>query len=111
MPETARLETLPREQLAAEREGWVLKSDYGAEGEEVLVGRSTTDEIWRSALAHARQGRWVAQRYFRAHEGPGGETVNHGVYLIAGEAAGLYARVQVGATDGRAVSVPVIVEG
>ena len=111
VPETARLETLSAERLTAEREGWVLKSDYGAEGEEVLLGRFTPDEVWRSALEHAREGRWIAQRYFRAHEGAKGETVNYGVYLVAGEAAGLYARVQVGATDDRAVSVPVIVVG
>ena len=111
VPESARLETRSRERLAAEREAWVLKSDYGAEGEEVLLGRFTPDEVWRSALEHAREGRWIAQRYFHAHEGARDETVNYGVYLVAGEGAGLYARVQVGATDDRAVSVPVIVEG
>lgn len=111
VPESARLETLDQDRLATDRDGWVLKSDYGAEGEEVIVGRLATDEAWRAALQHARRGRWMAQRYFRARENERGETVNQGVYLVAGEAAGLYARVQVGATDDRALSVPVIVEG
>jgi glutathionylspermidine synthase len=111
VPESARLETVAKDRLAEEREGWVLKSDYGAEGEEVVVGRFTTDEAWRAVLQHAREGRWIAQRYFKARETEQGETVNQGVYLVAGEAAGLYVRVQVGATDARAVSVPVIVVG
>jgi glutathionylspermidine synthase len=112
VPESARLEAPGlRERLAGERETWVLKSDYGAEGEEVVVGRFVTDEAWRAALAHARDGRWMAQRYFQARAEAGGETVNLGVYLVAGEAAGLFARLQVGATDDRALAAPVIVEG
>jgi glutathionylspermidine synthase len=111
VPETARLETLPPERLAQEREGWVIKSDYGAEGDEVIVGRLVTEEVWRAALAHARRGRWIAQRYFQARTGPAGETANLGVYLVGGEASGIYARLQVGATDERAVSAPVLVEG
>ncbi|MFL5352991.1 glutathionylspermidine synthase family protein [Archangium sp.] len=109
LPYTVRLETLPIEELARDREAWVLKSDYGAEGDEVLVGRLTPQQEWNAALVHAVPGRWVAQRYFAAEEGAGGETINHGVYVIAGEAAGLYTRVQRGATDTRAMSVPVLV--
>ena len=111
VPESARLETLPPDRLAEEREGWVIKSDYGAEGDEVVVGRLVTDEVWRAALAHAKQGRWIAQRYFQARTGSAGEAANLGVYLIGGEAAGIYARLQVGATDERALSAPVLVEG
>jgi glutathionylspermidine synthase len=111
VPETTRLERVDRARLVAEREAWVLKSDYGAEGDEVILGRFATDEVWRSALAHARPGRWIAQRFFDAKLNERGETVNHGVYLVAGEAAGLYARMQLGATDNRATSAPVIVVG
>ncbi len=109
IPYTVRMESLPVEELAASREQWVLKSDYGAEGDEVLVGRHTPQSEWNAALVHAAPGRWVAQRYFAAEETAGGESVNHGVYVIAGEAAGLYARVQRGTTDTQALSAPVLV--
>lgn len=111
VPVTRRLEAFHKEQLAAQKDDWVLKSDYGAEGDEVIVGRAVTDEIWRASLAHARQGRWIVQRYFQAHESPTGESINYGVYLLAGEAAGLYARIQAGPTDDRALSVPVGIVG
>jgi glutathionylspermidine synthase len=111
IPVTSRLETMHTEQLLAQRQEWVLKSDYGAEGEEVIVGRRVTEEIWRASLAHARQGHWVAQRYFAAHANERGETVNYGIYLVAGEAAGIYARVNEGPTDGTAVSAPALVRG
>lgn len=110
VPVTRRLESVPREQLLAERADWVLKSDYGAEGDEVVIGKLATDASWRASLEQAREGSWIAQRYFQAQEGAGGEIVNHGVFLVAGEAAGLYARIQVGATDERALSTPVLVE-
>ncbi len=111
IPVTSRLETMHEEQLAVQREEWVLKSDYGAEGDEVIVGRYVTDQIWKASLAHARPGRWIAQRYFQAKPiDDRGSIVNHGVFLVAGEACGLYARVQVGPTDDRALSAPVLVE-
>jgi glutathionylspermidine synthase len=110
IPVTARLETMHEEQLSVQREDWVLKSDYGAEGDEVIVGRHVTDAIWKASLAHARPGRWIAQRFFQAKPlDAAGSIVNHGVFLIAGEACGLYGRVQIGPTDDRALSAPVLV--
>ena len=61
------------------------------------------------SLAHARKGRWIAQRYFAAHVNHLGEAVNYGIYLVAGEAAGIYARVHDAPTDDQAVSVPALV--
>ena len=73
---------------------------------------AVTDEIWKASLAHARPGRWVAQRFFQAKAiDDAGSIVNHGVFLVAGQACGLYARVQVGPTDDHALSAPVLVEG
>jgi glutathionylspermidine synthase len=113
VPWTSRLETLHPERLKADREGWVLKSDYGAEGEEVVIGRETDDATWSASLAHARPGRWVAQRWFQAlpdaRPGGAGQPLNYGVFLVAGEACGVYVRRQAGATDDHAVSVPVLV--
>jgi glutathionylspermidine synthase len=113
VPYTSRLETVHHERLLADRGGWVLKSDYGAEGEEVVIGRETDDTTWAASLAQARPGRWVAQRWFEAvrdaRRGGAGQALNYGVFVVAGEAAGLYVRRQAGATDDRAVSVPVLV--
>ncbi len=110
VPLTRRLEIMHPEQLIAERADWVLKSDYGAEGSEVVVGRAVTDEVFRATLAHARPGRWIAQRHFEARKDPRLGVINHGVFLVAGEAAGLYLRGQEGPTDERALSVPVLVQ-
>jgi hypothetical protein len=111
IPVTSRLETMHSEQLLAQQAEWVIKSAYGAEGDEVVIGRRVTPEIWRASLAAARPGHWIAQRYFAAHTTRDSETTNYGVFLIAGEAAGLYVRVQEGPTDERAVSAPVLVRG
>jgi glutathionylspermidine synthase len=112
VPYTSRLETIHQERLLADRQGWVLKSDYGAEGDEVVIGREVDDAEWVATLTHARPGRWIAQHYFEAL--PGDEKLNaplnYGVYLVGGEAAGLYVRRQAGATDDHAVSVPVLVQ-
>lgn len=109
VPRTLRLEVLDPEQLVAERADWVLKSDYGCEGDEVIVGRHTDPQTWNASLIHAVPGRWIAQRHFTAIEGPEGESVNHGVFVVAGEAAGLYARVQRGPTDVHAESAPALI--
>ena len=111
VPFTSRLESLHPEQVRVQREQWVLKSDYGAEGDEVVVGRAVTQAEWERCLALARPGRWIAQRYFEAELGAGGETINYGVFVVAGEAVGLYVRAQPGATDVHALSVPVLVAG
>jgi glutathionylspermidine synthase len=109
IPLSARLETMHEEQLRVQREDWVIKSDYGAEGDEVIIGRLETQAEWERALAIARPGRWIAQRYFAAETDEGGASINYGVYVIAGEACGLYTRVQAGPTDDRAVSAPVLI--
>jgi len=109
LPVTSRLEVLHPELLVAERADWVLKSDYGAEGEEVIIGKLVTDELFRTCLEKARPGRWIAQRYFEALENRARESINYGVYLVAGQASGLYARAQVGPTDGNALSVPTLI--
>jgi glutathionylspermidine synthase len=108
VPFSSRLETMHPERLLADREGWVLKSDYGAEGDEVVIGAAVDDATWREVIACARPGRWIAQRYFEASS-KDGEITNYGVFLVAGEASGLYVRRQSGATDEAAISVPVLV--
>jgi len=109
VPVTSRLETMHEEQLRSQKDAWVLKSDYGAEGEEVVVGKATDEPTWIESLKHARAGHWIAQRFFDAKTNDAGEVTNFGVYLVAGRVAGIYARVQKGPTDSDALSVPVLV--
>jgi glutathionylspermidine synthase len=106
LPPSFRLESQPAEVLRRERKDWVLKSDYGCEGEETVVGRATTEGIWAQTLAEAAPGRWIAQRAFEPVRADGLEC-NWGVYLVAGAACGLYARRSVGPTDASALSTAV----
>jgi hypothetical protein len=39
-----------------------------------------------------------------------GRAANHGVFLVAGKAAGTYTRLSVGPTDATALSVPTLVK-
>jgi hypothetical protein len=110
LPPTFRLESLERARLIAERDDWVLKSDYGCEGDEVVIGRETEAAGWEEALVKTVPGRWIAQRYFAATRDAAGAAANHGVYLFGGVAGGLYTRLSTGGTDRRAVSAPVFVE-
>jgi hypothetical protein len=110
-PLTMRLEALhPEMLLRPRREDWVLKSDYGAEGDEVVIGRARDEATWNESLAHARRGRWVAQRFFEAEKDERGRTTNFGVFVIAGEPAGLYARRRRAGYGRAALSVPVLLD-
>jgi hypothetical protein len=111
LPPTVRLEAADRDALAREREAWVLKTDYGCEGEDVIVGAEVAPAVWAEALAKALPRRWVAQRRFQPRRDAEGAAVNYGVYVIAGRAAGLYCRRSRGATDRTALSVAARLEG
>jgi hypothetical protein len=104
LPFTVRLEAADRDALARERDRWVLKSDYGCEGEDVIVGAEVEPAVWEQTLACALPRRWVAQRRFEPRRDADGTAVNYGVYLVAGRAAGLYCRRSRGATDRTALS-------
>ncbi len=113
IPPTFRLEVRDADQLLAEKDEWVLKSDYGAEGDEVIVGKHASAELFRASLAHARPGRWIVQRYFEAIGLSAAEpdvVANYGVYLCGGRTAGMYARVhaRTALTDESALSVAVL---
>ena len=110
IPVTSRLESMHPALLMAQRDDWVIKSDYGAEGDEVIIGKDTTPEDWQKTLDLAETGRWIAQRRFEAIADAEGRSTNFGVYLVAGEPRGLYVRKQAGVTDGAAASVPVLID-
>jgi glutathionylspermidine synthase len=109
VPFTARLEAVPPE-LLADRRAWVLKSDYGCESAEVVMGCDVTDEEWHACLRLAAPGRFVVQRRFDPIAEPDGDTLNYGVYCIAGRTAGFFTRVDRGATSDRARTAPTFIE-
>jgi glutathionylspermidine synthase len=109
LPFTARLEAMPPE-LLADRRAWVLKSDYGCEGAEVVMGDEVGDPEWRDCLRLAVPRRFVVQRRFEPLVDAQGETVNHGVYCIGGVRAAWFCRVHRGATSYQAQSAPTLIE-
>jgi len=109
LPYTVRLEALAAGRLRAERADWVLKSDYGCEGEEVVIGADTDPADWARAVEDAIPARWIAQRRFSARADRTGQVGNFGVYVVEGRAAGLFTRLQAGRTDRSAVCAPTVV--
>jgi glutathionylspermidine synthase len=104
-------ETYPLSHLvdrALPQSEWTLKSDYGCEGAEVILGPHVTEEIWSKSLEMADVQRWVAQRYFEAAASDG-MIPNYGVYLIAGETAGIFTRLAPQATDYHALTAPTFI--
>ena len=109
LPYTARLESLPAQALA-HKSDWVLKSDYGCEGAEVVIGAECSDAEWEASLSLAMPGRFIAQRHFTPVADAAGEVVNYGVYLVAGVASAYFCRAHAGATDYHALTVPTFIE-
>jgi glutathionylspermidine synthase len=89
---------------------FVLKSDYGCEGDEVIVGRGVSDEIWRRSLEEAIPSRWIVQRFFEAAPTSDGYIPNYGVYLLGGTASGIYTRLAPLQTDYRSLSVATFIQ-
>ncbi|HZN38683.1 MAG TPA: glutathionylspermidine synthase family protein, partial [Planctomycetota bacterium] len=110
LPRTHRLEVV-REELWQQKDLWVLKSDYGCEGAEVVAGAHVDQTTWEHTLAHVIARRWVAQQYFAPLPDARGDVVNHGVYVIGGAPAGVFARVHAATapTDAAARCAPVFV--
>ncbi len=108
IPETRRLVSLDLDQIS--REEWVLKSDYGCEGDSVVCGPFVKPQDWRIAMAAAIPQHWIAQRFFDVEPTNDGLLPNYGVYLIGGRAAGFYTRLSAKATDFTAVTAPTFVE-
>jgi hypothetical protein len=109
IPYTVRLEAADPALLLATRGDWVLKSDYGCEGAEVIIGATVDEATFAAGLRHARRGRWIAQRYFKADEDSDGRVVNWGVYVVGGEASGFFARIHRGATDYHALTAATLI--
>jgi hypothetical protein len=109
IPETFRMETVGAARLLAERQAWVLKTDYGCEGEETVCGPFVSEEVWRRTIELARPEHFVAQRFFRVLPDESGRLANYGVYLLGGAAAGFFTRLSTQGTGYAAVTVPTYV--
>lgn len=106
IPETYRMERVGTARLLSEKELWVLKSDYGCEGEETVCGPFVNEDIWRRTIEGARPEHFVAQRFFRVRPDESGKLANYGVYLLGGSAAGFFTRLSRQGTGYTAVTVP-----
>ena len=111
IPYSVRLCDVDIEQIVAERERWVLKSDFGCEGDEVMIGPLATDEEWERIARTALPERWIAQEFFEAAVNDRQEIPNFGLFLIGGVSGGIFTRYSPTSTDYRAVTVPTFVEG
>jgi glutathionylspermidine synthase len=110
VPETRRLSTLQAERLMAEREEWVLKSDYGCEGVETVCGPFVSQEAWEKSVEQALPDRFVAQKFFRAAGDAEGRLANFGVYVLGGTACGFFTRLSPQSTEYTALTVPTFIK-
>jgi glutathionylspermidine synthase len=109
IPETIRLCDADIHTLT--QNDWVLKSDYGCEGDEVVLGCTVTQQQWDTCLAMAVPERWIVQRFFEVAPltSQSSTTVllpNIGIYLLGGVASGVFTRLSSTATDYKAISAP-----
>ncbi|HEY0081652.1 MAG TPA: hypothetical protein VGB61_02585, partial [Pyrinomonadaceae bacterium] len=111
IPETFRMERVGAARLLAEQASWVLKSDYGCEGEETVCGPFVSEDIWRRTIEQARPEHFVAQRFFRVRPDESGRLANYGVYLLGGSAAGFFTRLSRQGTGYAAMTVPTYIGG
>jgi uncharacterized circularly permuted ATP-grasp superfamily protein len=64
LPCTMSLDEIDRSELA-DRTRWVIKPTFGSGGSGVIIGRYVDESTWNEAIARARPGEWVVQRYLR----------------------------------------------
>ena len=92
------------------KDDWVLKSDYGCEGDEVIIGKFVSDDIWTRSFAAAIPHRWMIQRFFEAEPVSENLIPNYGIYLMGGKAGGIYTRLAKQATDYAALSAATFIK-
>lgn len=110
IPPTFRLCDVNRDTILAEKERWVLKSDFGCEGDEVMIGKLSEQDHWERIVADAIPERWIVQEFFEAAADANEMIPNYGVFLIGGKAGGIFTRFSSASTDYRAVTAPTFVE-
>ena len=111
IPPTFRLCDMDRDTLLQEKERWVLKTDFGCEGDEVMIGPLANQDHWERIVNDAIPERWIAQEYFEAAADENGMVPNYGLFLVGGKAGGIFTRFSSLSTDYRAVTAPTFVRG
>ena len=107
IPETYKIKTLINKDI--KKDEWVLKSDYGCEGSEVIIGLFVSQDVWDKSLKNAIPEHWILQKFFDAEKNKNGETPNYGVYLIGGIASGIFTRLSKEGTDYHSITAPTFV--
>jgi glutathionylspermidine synthase len=108
VPRSIRLSDAGAEVL--NKDDYVLKSDYGCEGDEVIIGRDVSQTLWEQSLMAALPDRWILQERFEPTTVLDRMIPNYGVFLVGGRASGIYTRLSRGATDHSATTLPTFVE-
>lgn len=109
IPETRPMTAFSASKLSAEREAWVLKSDYGCEGAETVCGAFVTQEVWDKTIAQAIPEHFVAQRFFRVAPDSRNRLPNFGVYVLGGTGGGFFTRLSTRSTEYNAVTAPTFI--
>jgi hypothetical protein len=103
IPATWEIGDVPRDELVASRNDWVVKRAFGRVGDEVFVGPLVPEGEWPGLVdwvierAHrAEDERWIAQRFVRQRPiatpwGPRFLTL--GAYVLDGQFVGYFSRV------------------
>jgi glutathionylspermidine synthase len=107
IPFTVRLSQCDPQLLLTHKNDWVLKSNYGCEGAEVIIGCATEQTVWEASVNEAAAEYWIAQRYFHAAQ-QDGAVDNFGVFLAGSEPCGIYLRRDTGMTTAASGVVPVL---
>ncbi len=99
IPYTVCLKYFDVQRLQVEKDRWVLKSDYGCEGAEVIIGELTDLAEWEKIILDAVEDRWVVQEKFTPQNDDRGKINNYGIYVIKGNISGIYLRRSYGQTN------------
>ncbi len=109
VPQSSCIDTQLIDRLRIEKDQWVLKSDYGCEGSDVVVGAECSAEVWQRSLDLLVPQRWIAQRFVQCERDGDDMMCNYGVYLAKGLACGTFLRRSGKATDNRALVSPLLI--
>jgi glutathionylspermidine synthase len=107
IPYTIRANSIDLEYVESHRERWVLKSIYGCEGVDTVVGMFNSDDEWKLGLEAINPNEWIVQEYYQFGQDDTEKYTNYGVYSVGRKPSGMYVRKSVNSTDNTSMVVPV----